>query len=521
MAEFLNPKNIDITNPAHLAKIIDEIEGDQNRRRRQEAWKTFQCLEGNQEEYIKNRLIEVYPKTFSKFRIGNINIPKKIVDKKNKAYKTAPIRSLENKKENEELERIYKDYKFSRAFKEADRLFNAHKYVAAWLTYINPEENSDALEGMYKLQSLAPYEYDLIKCNETHKPLIFILNYPDNTITRNADGADGAEQTITESQSDTSAESKIYTFFNANFMVKVRAIIPKLRTARDIRIEKIKEEPNLIGRLPCAFISQDEAYDYPVRSSLANRSIEWNVAFSDLKTAASAQGHGQLVISHPQGQKIKDAHMGMHVSLNLPQSRKDVESGITTDAKYISASPDLTGQLDVLKFDIANILDDEGIKPKGSIQGTTESFNSGFERLVSEADVQDIIQDNQSIYAECLEPEIYDILKSYEEALNKNTFKSETISVNFEKPKVLISDKETLDNIEKRDQLGTLLSYEKHMMLNPNLSEEEAKAREAAIQAEKKERAAEMAAMFENENSPEDDTEDEDESKIGEGEGDQ
>jgi len=207
--------------------------------------------------------------------------------------------------------------------------------------------------------------------------------------------------------------------------------------------------------------------------------------------------------------------MGMHTAISLPQSNKP--DAAPTDAKYISANPDLAGQLDVLKFDIVNILDDHGIKSKGAIEGGTDKFSSGFDRLLSEADVQDVVEDNQSLYSITLEQGNFKVLKATEKAMNKKTFSENSeLEVTFQKPKVLISDKETLENIEKRDELGLILPWEKHIIMNPNLTEEQAKAREEEIAASKEEKLKKQMSLMEGEGIDDADQDEEDDEIIKE-----
>ena len=479
--------DIDLTNSSHLKEIIQEIEGAQNIKRKKDAFTAFECQEGRQKEHVTAKLETLYPSTFNKFRVGNVEIVKKAIKKKSKSYKSSPIRKLNTDNETEELATLYSNNKFSRAFKEADRVFNLHKYVCMWLSYTNPPEDSDELNGTYNLQALAPYEYDLIR-DDKGNPVIFILSYSGTDVTK---GMDGIEQTITEDQRDTAAQTKRYSFWNATTFTKAATRIMSDGTAY---VDAVSTKPNQIGRLPIAFLSQDTAVDYPVPSSLADKAIDWNVEFSDLKTASATQGHGQLILKHPEGMKLKQVHMGMHTAINLPQSKKDADK--PTEANYISASPDLLGQLSVLKFSLLQILDDEGITAKTSIDGGLDNVTSGFDRLLKEADVQDSIEDNQSLYSENLEQDVYLTVKSFEDALNTNIFKSDEVAITFEKPKVLITDKETLDNIEKREQLGLLLPYEKHMIVNPNLTEKEATAREASISKLKKENALAVTSVL-------------------------
>ena len=490
----LATREIDIHSEDHIRRIVMEIDGEQNRKRRRLAWKANQCLEGNQKEFVKKEIARLYPHTHQNFRIGDISIVKKVNDKQSKSYKSPPIRKAGTDKETVSLNDLYRKFHFSRAFKEFDSIFNLHKYAALWLAHQNPEDTTNN-EFKYILNALAPYEFDMVRDQVSGEPIIFILNYPDNDVTRQSGLSDGQEQTISESQSDTAANTKIYSMWSRDKFAKVQ-----IKRARghgnepkdQMTVTFQKKSKNLIGRLPLAYLQKGNSVDYPVPNNLAEQSIDWNVGFSDLKTAATTQGHGQLVISHPEKQVMKQIHMGMHTALSLPQSKKVDEK--PTTAQYISASPNLAGQLDVLKFDIGMILDDHNIKSQGNISGGAEKFASGFDRLVSEADVSSLIADNQGTYADETEPEVFLILKSTEKAMNQTTFNgTETIEVHFEKPKVLISDTETLANIEKREELGTLLPHEKHIILNPNLTEEQAIEREEKIQEAKE---AKMKTML-------------------------
>jgi hypothetical protein len=503
MLQIDNSK-IDITNADHLALLISEIEGDENITRKKNAWISYQCLEGNQLEYVEERLQYLYPKTWHKFRKSDISLVKKVDGKVSKAYKASPTRSLKNEKESESLNKIYDAFKFDRTFKEFDKYFNQHKYSCLWLNYINPLE--DEIEGKYILRALQPFEYDLILHEVTYEPVVVVFNYPDSDVTGQAGSSDGIDQMIADSSSDMGQQSKRYSFWDKTNFVKVRSIIRKDQETKVMKreISFIEIKAHGLTRLPFSYLSSEQSPAYPIASNLAPQSIEFNVGLSDLKTAAAHQGHGQLVIEHPEGQKLLDVHMGMHTAISLPQSSKP--DAKPTKASYISASPDLAGQLEVLKFDVTNILDEHGIKAKGAIEGGVENFSSGLDRLFSEADTQDIIETNQNLYASNTEQDIYDILKSYEDAMNKGTFNSESLTIYFEKPKVMISDKETLDNIKLREELGLLLPHEKHQIINPNLSEEEAKKRVLEIEAIQKKRMAEMM--------PENDTEEIDAEEI-------
>ena len=463
-----------------LESLLQAINSEENIKRKKEAWSAYECLEDNQERHVKERLKELYPMTFQSFRLGDINVVKKVVEKKAKAYKQPPIRTLQTQAQTKALEALYNDNNFNHAFATADKYLNLFKYVALWLTYINPQDDSEALEGEFYLHALAPFQYDIVLDQVTKKPKIFVMSYPSTDITG---GSDFKDQVIADSEKDLGADVTKYSIWTPTEFIRVWVD----DTNQIIKTETMLNE---LGTLPVAFLSYGDTSEYPLPNNLHKQAIEWNADLSDLKTAAATQGHGQLVIESPEGKKQKSYHMGMHTAINLPQSRK--EGVPPTKAYYINANPDLPGQLDVLKFDLSGILDSQGITSSSVIQGGVDDVKSGFDRLLKEADVQDIVEYNQTLYSSKLEPAIYNILRAYDSALNLAKFTSPKITVTFEKPKVLISDKETLDNIEKREELGLLLPWEKHILINPNLSEEEAKKKEEEIQAYKREQAQAM-----------------------------
>ena len=180
--------------------------------------------------------------------------------------------------------------------------------------------------------------------------------------------------------------------------------------------------------------------------------------------------------------------MGQHVAIDLPQEVKSGKATVPTTAEYINASPDLAGQLNISKTEAVLILDEHGVKSSGRLEGGMDAFASGFDRLLSEADTQDVIEENQMLYGPIVEQQTYLSIKAGEETLNRNTFRSDSIAVKYSKPKVLVTDKETREVIQLDLDMGLIEEHEKYMRLDPNLTEEEAREKLKIIDAERKER---------------------------------
>jgi len=79
MALSIAVEDIDIRRRDHINEIIVEITGSQNIDRKKEAYIAFESKEGRQKIHVEAKLKELYPETHKKFRVGNVNIPDKII----------------------------------------------------------------------------------------------------------------------------------------------------------------------------------------------------------------------------------------------------------------------------------------------------------------------------------------------------------------------------------------------------------------------------------------------------------
>ena len=497
-------RELDIENKTDLALIVRGVESSDNKQRKRHAWKAHNCLNENQKVYVQERIVQIYPKTHDKFRIGDILLVKKIITKKNKSYREDPKREAGSPTETENYENINEKGNFLEAWKELDKIVLLHKYAVLWVKHINPEDDpkESNKDAKYQLQALGPYDFDLVRDEVTGDPLLFILTYNDRDITFDTRFADGIEQVTSESQADTVVETRFYSIWSKDKFVRIKATTTSTKEGETLEIEIMEDKKNPsnlndAGVLPIVYVQKSSSVDYPLPSNISDQSIEWNVGFSDYKTASAAQGHGILLYKYPDGLKDKKVtlHTGMHTAIDLPQGKKKGDPG--SDAEYINASPLLSEQLDGLKFEAINILDDHGIKGSEGLNqsGSTQEFTSALDRIISNADVEDIIVDHQGCYIKA-EQNLFSVIRSHENAKSSGKFSEDTVlNVIFPKPKVQISDSDTLKNIKERQDQGLDFAWEKHIRIDPNLTEKKAKERELLIQ---KEKAAQMKLDMQN-----------------------
>ena len=451
---------------ARADDIIEVLTSGESTQRRQDAYEDQKILDGLQIDAIEKRLRTLYPKSFKSLRISDIQIVKKIIEKRARAYSNQPERKCKDDKETELINKIYKDDVYDAAFEDFDRTFNYFNYGFIW---VMPYLINDKPEWGFKIRNLRPFEFDMIFDTRTGEPWAFAICY-------DTSGTQGISTRF-----DVWTLNEIFSFdcFGYNFMNNKGLA----NSGKSFRIEVKDQGTNGLGILPGAYLQNDTSPGFPVRNNLSERSIAWNIGMTDVKTAIAVQGMGISVFKHDQDIKIEgDLELGKEKSITLPQP-KDKDS-FPTEFLFVEPKPNIGPSLDVLRFELQLILEDNGIRGKSIVAPTSvEQFSSGFDRLISEADVQYIINKNQNLYASKLEQDVFKVLKEYDKLFNNvDQFKeTEDLEVSFDKPKVLISDRETLENLAMRIQLGTVLPYEKHIILDPNLTIAEAKEREEKI----------------------------------------
>jgi hypothetical protein len=136
------------------------------------------------------------------------------------------------------------------------------------------------------------------------------------------------------------------------------------------------------------------------------------------------------------------------------------------------------------------ILDEQGIT-QSAIAGNQE-FSSGLDRLIAQADVQEVIESNQELYRK-VEQMVFEIVKAQRERVAM-PISAEELTVIYQRPKVLVSDSEILDNIAKMKNLGIFQDYELLQAFDPNLTEDQAKAKITGINDARNEAIAAIGA---------------------------
>ena len=466
---------LDIRDSQIIRRLVSDIESTESKTRRENEIKAYKCAEGAQKEYVIQKLSQLFPKSYNTMRVSDVSLSKKVLDKL-AAYTSQPIRKISTPELSQALSDIYTEGNFQDSLQEFDRDFNRQKYGLLWVR---------RREERFSLDSLKGFESFVVINKDTNELECVILNYPGSYLTSTGFGdSDGVNQLISESQDDSSAQSKVYVLWTKDFHTvwRVESEATGIGSVTYVTQEGNEEGVNPLGAIPFVWKSKNSSADLPYLNNITEQSIETNILMSDLLTSSSNQGHGQLVIKRHPETKLSHVHSGQSTAIELPLIEG---SDVQNDAFYINANPDLGGMKDTVSSYIQAILSEHGINGSAGLSGESESFSSGIERMIAQADVQNQIRQNQSTYSK-LEQEAFEIIKKYLEVEGGNFFGEEELTIIFEKPKVMISDKETLENIEKRLSLGLITKIEALQMLDPNLDDNAAKERLDLINEEKR-----------------------------------
>lgn len=500
---------LNITDPYVAKKLIDEVNSPENKQRKLEEYGSYNMYEGKLLIHVKNKLKEMFPETWKFYLYSDYNLHKKMTDKKAKAYKDSPIRLLENQSENEFYNEITKNGKLNVAMKKIDQMFNRHRYCALMITR---EKKQELAKDKFTFIPLAPYEFDVV-FDALGNDICWILSYPDLS---SAIGASSyTEQTLIATDGAVEGETEVYAMWTKDNHIIYRVQKNKEGKISQLIVVTVSENAGYInpyGTIPFVFVPESVNGNYPMSSTNPNKTIELNTLVSIYLTSASMQ-IGQMTIKYPANAEIEHVPHGLMTAIKLPQSQKADDPG--TEANYISPNGDLSGQKEAIYTFLQMILDENGIETN-SVVNPNQNFASGFDRLLSNASVQTIIEENQDIYQD-VENRIYKIISEMYKTDKTFTFTDENLTTSFKKPKILLSDKEILDNTKTKLEMGLIEEWEKFKEVDPNITDEQAKQKFDRIEAEKQKKREVMITSLSsniNANDIEDDSQNEIQNEV-------
>lgn len=464
---------MDVLSKENLKKVIQEINSDENKRRKADHQKRSHVFNDHQREYVLSMLVKEFsPKTVSEMRTcTSINLSKRIITEMASVYKRAPVREFTELSEAQEegVELIYDDAKANVKLKKSNQKFKLHDQCAI---QVIPKK------GKISLKLLAPHQYDVIpNPNDPEEALAYIISALDKTNldsensnnadiqgnyygSKNSSQTDGVNEKIADQDDYKDALDK-YVIWTKEFNIMC-----------DGNGNILEQNPNPIEMLPFIDVSSEKDFEYWVRkgSGVVDFALDFGVVTSDIVNTNRLQSYSQAVIvaeSIPESVTVGPQNI---LYLKLDPNRPEIKPSF----EFVSPQPDMKSSLDLQDRLVSYFLTSQGIDPKSiTSSGDANKYASGLERLLAMVERFEASQDDLDMYA-CVEDELHNLIRAWynatvgtallDDAYNFGQWpENSKVMVQFSGPEIIKTDSDKEDSVIKRLENG-LISKEEAIM---------------------------------------------------------
>lgn len=461
---------INLMNKSDRLLLIKEIEGEENKARKAASLKQFEIFNDRQKQYVIEYLQGQFSeKTVTEMPIiASINLARRVVKQEATLYNECPERKFYNVSDelNVMLKEMYEEKGLNDKFAKANEYFKLQGQ-----THLN----WTIKDGKLVSRVLLPHHLDVIP-NEDDPEVgdIYIISSfdkssyltstdqsPTGYMGTSSNLLDGINQKIGDNEDYKTKKRYIVWSKEFNFVMNGLG-----------EIVSGEEVDNPIGVVPFIDISSSKDFEYWVRQgqSISDFSVEFNGMISDVANVVRLQGWGQAVFMGPEGLLPESLQIGPNLVLRLPI---DPNNPVQTDFKYVTPNADIAGSLDFLKMNLSMFLTSRGIDPKTvSMDGSAQSFSSGLERLLSMITKFEASRGDMDLFKKA-EMQSFEIIKAYSkvysgsELLNIPEIPDDAyMTIEFEEPEMIKSEKEELDLIQQKLEMGMISELDAYMKLN-------------------------------------------------------
>lgn len=497
-----------LLDPAVRKKLIEEIEGTENRRRKARMYKRYQCYKDQTYLYVMNELLKQFDQNTvneMSYALSNISLTRKVIDKLARVYKYGVERELEDG-DSDALKVIESELDVNNAMKKTNRFFKLFKNVAL---YIRPMPQEDG-RLVPKWTPLPPYLYDVVEfATEREKPLAYILSdyKPElnemNAIKPGTDGrksgpiptfrvaGDNIDQAIADSPQD--EQSGLYVFWTRSYHFtcdKTGAIV---------------ESGDSIGELPFVNYAEDQDGSFWAigGDDLIDGSVLVNSMITNIMHIAVTQGYGQIVVTGKDvPQLIK---VGPNKAIRLTYEGEDPKP----EFEFKSANPPLDQLRALVEMYVALLLTTNNLSTSGvqsNLNGTA-TFPSGIAMMIDKAESMEDVEDQRQIFADN-EKHAWRICAKWYQLLASRRELPESLSsaqlpidpkvvLRFNQPKAIETEKERLEVLKLKRDMGIISAVDVIKAEWPTMTDEQAEEKLREILEEKMKRME----MFTNESN--------------------
>ncbi len=503
-------KESDILDPAFRKTVISEImRGVEVRARKAEHEKREEVYKDRTREYAL-RLIQKEMGDEAvlemQHRVPNLSITRKIVDKKARVYKDRPMRKADNASDQDALDGLIEYLKLDFVGKEINRKVELHKNILVRMLPV-PCDDELTPQGQptwdLRLGIFQPARYDVIEDpRDPRYPLAIVLSYVDlgGGLLRDYRSSDSIATTVASGEEATDRANAVdpkkrrFVWWSKSYhMTTDQAGV--IMAEGDLTPEA---GVNPLQAMPFIPYSKDQGESYWADGGegQADNAILINLLLADLNFSAKYQTTGLgFIISDDPPTNVK---FGANRFIKLTQK----EAGLKPEVGFASPSPKLQEAMGIIEQQLSFFLTTEGLE-SSAIAGKLDATRatSGIHAVIEKSEPVSAIEDDQQLYKD-MEPEVIELACKTVEYLRNNNLPLHPdlaalnlpaelpYTLSFSSAKPVISDSDSINLLIQKQETGLFTELQLLEDAHPDLDEEELKALQAELHAEKAAKAA-------------------------------
>lgn len=485
------------------AQIIAEIEGPENKARKFEAYKRFQCYKDKTSSYVVDLLLRQFDTDTveeMRYALSNVSIVKKVIDKLARVYSNGIDRSISgesNDEQNKKIKAIEKALDINTVMKKMNRFVKLQKNADLFVKPC-PVQTEQGLKYKIKLEALLPYLYDAVEdFYDREKAMCIILSdyTPPQSTLASMDGtrspvavnavvskADGVDQKIADSPADQkdhdSKSGKTYVFWSKNYHFTCTS---DGEIIADVNNPNNENPFKTMLHIPYA-LDQDGSFWAEGGGDLIDGAILINALISHTLHVGTLQGYGQFYMT---GTNIPRSIKVGPTKAIIAEYEKDTQA--EPKMGFLNANPQLDSLRNLIEMYVALLLTTNNLSTSGvstQLQGG-QSLASGVALIIDKAESLEDVQDQRSMFGD-REVEVFQAINSIVTTYGKELLLPEfhdldlkegfeqDFTARFHDSQIIMSEKEKLENLQLRKDLGLETMITMLMKDDPTLDEQQA-----------------------------------------------
>ncbi len=487
--------------------LIKDIESNENRLRKAKSLREYEIFNKRQKQFVIEHLRASYDwETVKEMPIiYSINLCNRIVKEQASIYTEEPTREFSNLNDDQkkQIQELYEEIDINTRLRSMNQYFKLQDQAHI---------NFTVRKGKIKPRVLLPHQLDVIPSAEDSEIAegYVISNFDKSEYL--TDEAITATGYVGKTQSRGQTAAAIRKANTAKRFAVWTADLNFIMNGNGTVLSKKMDNP-IAPIMPFVEATADKDFCYWVTSGsdVADFSIQFNAMYSDLQNVVKMQGWGQAVFVGTENQIPQKFVIGMNQVIRLPI---DPSSEHVPDFKYVSASPDLQGSLQILITALSTFLSAAGVDP-GSIttDGSSQDYASAIDRLLAKISEFEASKEDFSTFR-TVEAKSYEIIKKmintwgdtdYLETELSSLPDDSKCSVVYAEPQSLTTKKEDLELMEMRQKMGLtsrIRSYMEYYGVDRETAEAELKLIDEENAADKARNVTETAPTNSNQLPP-------------------